>query len=105
VNRRPRKAGFLHDQPILAGAQPRSTRRLEAEDRSSLTAASTGTPSQLEEPRPHRAQPFDLDGFGALMAELLDGQQANTPLPNNKINNTVYTGDLSAPSDSEVIVE
>jgi len=70
-----------------------------------LTAASTGTPSQLEEPRPHPDQPIDPDEFRVLMTELLDEQEANTPLPTNKINNTVYTADLSAPSDSEVIVE
>jgi hypothetical protein len=79
--------GSLHDQPILAGAQPRSTQRLNPDDRSSLTAASTGTPSQLEEPRPPR--PADR------LTELVDEQEANTPLPINKINNTVYTADLT----------
>jgi hypothetical protein len=51
------KAGFLPDQPILAGAQPRSTHHLNPDNRSSLTAASTGTPSQLEEPRPSWTSP------------------------------------------------
>ena len=47
-----RMAGFLHDQPTLAGAQPRSTRRPGRNTPTSLTAASTGTPSKAEEPRP-----------------------------------------------------
>ena len=86
-------AGFLPDQPILAGAQPRSTHNENPEDRPSLTAASTGTPSQPEEPRPN--QPIDPDELVALMTKLLDEQEANTPLPTNKINNTVYTADLT----------
>ena len=45
-------AGFLPDQPIPAGAQPRSTRPTSpAAADQGLTAASTGTPSQPEEPR------------------------------------------------------
>ena len=44
-------AGFLGDQPE-AGAQPRSTRRISPRCREGLTAASTGTPSNPEEPRP-----------------------------------------------------
>ncbi len=87
-------AGFLHGQPVLAGAQPRSAQRYGLEDRSGLTAASTGTPSQLEEP-PDFDRPIDPDEFRALMTELLDEQEANTPLPTTKINNTVYTADLT----------
>jgi hypothetical protein len=101
VNGQPRRAGFLHDQPILAGAQPRSTQWLNREGRSSLTAVSTGAPSQLEEPRPHTDQPIDPDELRVLMTELLDEQEANTPLPTNKMNNTVYTADLTTSSGSD----
>src|SRR5215216_2102859 len=56
---RPQTAGFLHDEPNPAGAQPRSTNPQTRPCRPSLTAASTGTPSTLEEPRPETA-PADL---------------------------------------------
>ena len=45
--------GFLHDQPIPTGAQPRSTARPDPPVHAGLTAASTGAQSNSEEPRPH----------------------------------------------------
>src|SRR5215211_8582854 len=68
-------AGFLHlgqSRGLAAAVNLLTSRGC----REGLTAASTGTQSTAEEPR-----------------------------PNHKINNPVYTEDLSAPSDSEVIVE
>jgi hypothetical protein len=91
-------AGFLPVQPKPAGAQPRSTRRSSRGRSPGLTAASTGTPSQPEEPRPDPAaawhQAWQLI---AVMSELLDQNEANT-LPLDQINNTVYTADLTTSS-------
>lgn len=80
-----RTAGFLHDQPIPAGAQPRSTHRPRRTHRPGLTAASTGTPSKPEEPRLDHL--FALLELIDIMTEELDQQ--------TMINNPVYTADLT----------
>jgi hypothetical protein len=51
MNGEARTAGFLHNQPLVAGAEPWSIRRHGLRCREGLTAASTGTPSDPEEPR------------------------------------------------------
>jgi hypothetical protein len=61
-----------------------------------LTAASTGTPSEREEPRPDWAYIAD---FVAVMTELLDREEALKPRITTKINNTVYTADLTTSPD------
>ena len=95
-------AGFLPDQPIPAGAQPRSTHPPTAPERPGLTAASTGTPSEWEEPRPDPDRIANFADFVVRMTALLDPQEALEPRNTTKINNTVYTADLttSAPEVS-----
>jgi len=67
-----------------------------------LTAASTGTPSEWEEPRPDPDRIANFADFVVRMTALLDPQEALEPRNTTKINNTVYTADLttSAPEVS-----
>ena len=94
ANGRPQPAGFLPDQPNPAGAEPRSTRPPAAPEQPGLTAASTGTPSSWEEPRPHHSL-LDPAELVAIMTELLDREEALNPRINTKINNTAYTENLT----------
>ncbi len=89
------RAGFLPDQPIPAGAQPRSTRPPTAPERPGLTAASTGTPSEWEEPRHDPDRIANFADFVIRMTGLLDRQEALEPRNTTKINNPVYTADLT----------
>jgi hypothetical protein len=95
---RPQPAGFLPDQPNPAGAEPRSTHPPTAPERPGLTAASTGTPSKPEEPRPESDRDWVdayVADFVAMMTELLDREEALKPRITTKINNAVYTEDLT----------
>jgi len=79
-----------------AGAQPRSTRPHPTGHRPGLTAASTGTPSTPEEPRPAPAAAWHQAWqLVTVMTELLDQKEATTHPLDTKINNTVYTADLT----------
>jgi hypothetical protein len=66
-----------------------------------LTAASTGTPSTPEEPRPAPAAAWHQAWqLVTVMTELLDQKEATTHPLDTKINNTVYTADLTTSGDS-----
>ena len=69
--------GSSRDQPAPAGAQPRSTRPLTAPTSQDLTEASTGTPSQPEEPRPDLANGLQAAAdMVAIMTDELDRKEA-----------------------------
>ena len=91
----PHGAGFLPDQPTPAGAQPRSTRPPTAPERPGLTAASTGTSSKWEEPRPDPDRTANFADFVVQMTDLLNRQEAAKPRNTTKINTTVYIADLT----------
>jgi hypothetical protein len=60
-----------------------------------LTGASTGTPSNPEEPRPDPDRIANFADFVVGMTDLLNRQEALKPRNTTKINNTVYTADLT----------
>ena len=97
-----RTAGFRPDQHTAAGAQPRSTSRSDRPDQPGLTAASTGTHSRREEPRPDPAQGHrDAALLVATMTDLLDREEPLKPRIDTKINIT-YTEDLTSSGDPTV---
>ena len=60
-----------------------------------MTAASTGTPSEREEPRPNPDRTAHFADFVILMTELLNRQEALEPQNTTKINKPVYTTHLT----------
>jgi hypothetical protein len=80
--RKAHTAGFLPDQPAPAGAQPWSTHPPTTPDQPGLTGASTGTPSQPEEPRPDLAS--GLQEAADLVAIMTDQLNREEPPANRK---------------------